>query len=105
MAVESLKEKWLAVGWDVHEVDGHNLLELTALLRRLRADDARARPACVIAKTIKGKGVSYWKPSRVGTWATWRRKMRKAPSTKSSPARSEWHRHKSSPPTPGSTAP
>lgn len=32
---------------------------LTALLRRLRADEARERPACVIAKTIKGKGVSY----------------------------------------------
>jgi len=59
MGVESLKEKWQAFGWEVHEVDGHNLVELTALLRRLRADDARTRPACVIAKTIKGKGVSY----------------------------------------------
>jgi len=59
MGVESLKEKWQAFGWEVHEVDGHNLAELTALLRRLRADDARAKPACVIARTIKGKGVSY----------------------------------------------
>jgi len=59
MGVESLKEKWQAFGWDVHEVDGHNLAELTALLRRLRDDDSRARPACVIARTVKGKGVSY----------------------------------------------
>lgn len=59
MGVESLKEKWLAFGWEVHEVDGHNLHDLTALLRRLRADDTRDKPACVIAKTIKGKGVSY----------------------------------------------
>ncbi|HCQ50060.1 MAG TPA: transketolase [Achromobacter sp.] len=59
MGVESLREKWLAFGWDVHEVDGHNLPDLTALLRRLRADDTRDKPACVIAKTIKGKGVSY----------------------------------------------
>jgi transketolase len=59
MGVESLKEKWLAFGWEVHEVDGHNLHDVTALLRRLRADDARDKPACVIAKTIKGKGVSY----------------------------------------------
>ncbi|MGV2863174.1 transketolase [Achromobacter sp. ESBL13] len=59
MGVESLREKWLAFGWDVHEVDGHNLHDLTALLRRLRADDTREKPACVIAKTIKGKGVSY----------------------------------------------
>lgn len=59
MGVESLKEKWQAFGWDVHEVDGHDLHALTALLRRLRADDTRDKPACVIAKTIKGKGVSY----------------------------------------------
>ena len=59
MGVESLREKWLAFGWEVHEVDGHNLRDLTALLRRLRADDTRDKPACVIAKTIKGKGVSY----------------------------------------------
>lgn len=59
MGVESLREKWLAFGWDVHEVDGQNLPDLTALLRRLRADDTRDKPACVIAKTIKGKGVSY----------------------------------------------
>lgn len=59
MGVESLPDKWRAFGWEVHEVDGHNLSALTALLRRLRADDARARPACVIARTIKGKGVSY----------------------------------------------
>lgn len=32
---------------------------LTALLRRLRADGTRERPACVIARTVKGKGVSY----------------------------------------------
>ncbi|SIT03428.1 transketolase [Achromobacter sp. MFA1 R4] len=59
MGVESLPDKWRAFGWEVHEVDGHNLSALTALLRRLRADDARDRPACVIARTIKGKGVSY----------------------------------------------
>ncbi|WP_142053917.1 transketolase [Achromobacter sp. SLBN-14] len=59
MGVESLKEKWQAFGWEVHEVDGHNLAELTALLRRLRDDDSRARPACVIARTVKGKGVTY----------------------------------------------
>jgi len=59
MGVESLADKWRAFGWEVHEVDGHNLSVLTSLLRRLRADDARAGPACVIARTIKGKGVSY----------------------------------------------
>lgn len=59
MGVESLKEKWIAFGWQVHEVDGHNLRELTGLLRRLKADTARQQPACVIARTVKGKGVSF----------------------------------------------
>jgi transketolase len=43
----------------VHTVDGHDVAALTALLRRLRADTARTQPVCVIAKTVKGKGVSY----------------------------------------------
>lgn len=59
MGVESLAEKWRAFGWEVHEVDGHSVRDLTALLRRLKADTGRDKPACVIAKTIKGKGVSY----------------------------------------------
>lgn len=59
MGVESLKEKWAAFGWEVHEVDGHNLHDLTALLRRLKADAGRQQPACVIARTLKGKGVSF----------------------------------------------
>ena len=59
IGVESLSEKWRSFGWQVHEVDGHDLLALTGLLRRLRADEARTQPACVIAHTLKGKGVSY----------------------------------------------
>src|SRR5690606_5353231 len=59
MGVESLKEKWTAFGWEVHEVDGHNLQDLTTLLRTLKADKQREKPACIIAKTVKGKGVSF----------------------------------------------
>lgn len=59
MGVESLKDKWTAFGWEVHEVDGHNLQDLTTLLRTLKADTNREKPACIIAKTVKGKGVSY----------------------------------------------
>ncbi len=59
MAIEPLDEKWRAFGWDVHEVDGHDLEALTPLLRRLKSDKTRTKPACVIAKTLKGKGVSY----------------------------------------------
>jgi transketolase len=59
MGVESLADKWRAFGWDVYEVDGHSVRDFTALMRRLKADGSRDKPACVIAKTIKGKGVSY----------------------------------------------
>ena len=59
MAIEPLDEKWRAFGWEVHVVDGHDVSALTALLRQVRADDSRTRPCCIIAKTLKGKGVSF----------------------------------------------
>lgn len=59
MGIEPLDEKWRAFGWEVHSVDGHDIAAVTELLRRLRADETRSRPALVISKTVKGKGVSY----------------------------------------------
>lgn len=59
IGIEPLDEKWRAFGWEVHVVDGHDIAALTELLRRVKADDTRKRPTCVIAKTVKGKGVSY----------------------------------------------
>jgi len=59
MGVESLRDKWTAFGWEVHEVDGHDLHALTHTLRRLKTDGTRQKPACLIARTVKGKGVSF----------------------------------------------
>lgn len=59
IGVEPLAGKWAAFGWETHEVDGHDLSELTATLRAVKADTARTRPACIIARTLKGKGVGY----------------------------------------------
>lgn len=59
IGIESLADKWRAFGWETHEVDGHNLEELVPLLRRVKADTTRQTPVCIVAKTIKGKGVSY----------------------------------------------
>jgi transketolase len=59
IGVESLADKWRAFGWEVHEVNGHDLAALTTLLRALKADESRGKPACVIARTVKGKGVSF----------------------------------------------
>ena len=55
-ALAPLADKWKAFGWDVVEVDGHDPL---ALLMALGRDDNRWRPRCVIARTIKGRGVSF----------------------------------------------
>ena len=59
MAVEPLTDKWRAFGWETHEVDGHDVPALLALLQGIVADDARSSPAVVIAHTVKGKGVSF----------------------------------------------
>lgn len=58
-AVEPLGEKWRAFGWEVHEVDGHDVVALANLLRRIKADGARSKPCCIIARTVKGKGIDY----------------------------------------------
>ncbi len=52
-----LADKWRAFGWAVHEIDGHNLDEIEASLKVVPYETGR--PSCVIAHTIKGKGVSF----------------------------------------------
>lgn len=54
VALAPLADKWRAFGWDVVEVDGHDPAALLAAL-----EHPGSRPLCVIAATIKGKGVSY----------------------------------------------
>ncbi|KKN79333.1 hypothetical protein LCGC14_0341150 [marine sediment metagenome] len=56
----SLRAKWLAFGWNTIEVDGHDLLDLVDGLQ-VKVD---IQPHCIIAHTIKGKGVS-WMENRV----------------------------------------
>ena len=53
-----LDEKFAAFGWDVHHVDGHDIDALTALFTSLPRK-ATGKPQAIIAKTVKGKGVSF----------------------------------------------
>jgi transketolase len=55
-ALDPLADKWRAFGWDAIEVDGH---DIGALLDVLERRDGAARPLCVVANTVKGKGVSF----------------------------------------------
>lgn len=57
MDLEPLAEKWRAFNWEVFEIDGH---DLEAVLHALRASRAlRGKPGMIIARTVKGKGVSF----------------------------------------------
>jgi transketolase len=53
--LEPLADKWRAFGWDVVEADGHDIGGLFDFLNARGTD----RPRCLIARTIKGKGVSF----------------------------------------------
>ncbi|MCV7284675.1 transketolase [Mycolicibacterium wolinskyi] len=57
--IEPLADKWRAFGWEVHDVDGHDVPELLNLLRTVSNDPVRTQPVVVIAHTVKGKGISY----------------------------------------------
>ncbi len=57
MPTEPIVDKWLAFGWHVQEIDGHNMAEVLGALDR--ADEVHARPSIIVARTTKGKGVSF----------------------------------------------
>jgi len=57
MRLESLVKKWQAFGWNTIEVDGHNIKEILGALDE--AEKVKEKPTVIIAKTTKGKGVSY----------------------------------------------
>ncbi len=50
-------DKWKSFGWEVKEVDGHDLSQLGDALSSLPF--AKDRPSVIIAHTVKGKGISF----------------------------------------------
>lgn len=57
MSILPLAEKWKAFGWYVIQIDGHNLSEIISAYEE--AATIKEQPTLIIAKTIKGKGVSF----------------------------------------------
>jgi len=49
--------KWAAFGWEVIEIDGHDVAAVVEALDK--AEQVKGRPTIIIAHTIKGKGVSF----------------------------------------------
>jgi transketolase len=59
--LEPFGAKWEAFGWSVQELDGHDHRALEESLRAVPFQEGR--PSCVIAHTVKGKGVSFMENS------------------------------------------
>lgn len=57
MALEPLKDKWLAFNWHVIEIDGHDDDQIQSAFNEARS--IKGRPTIIIAHTVKGKGVSF----------------------------------------------
>ena len=55
--ISPMRKLWTAFGWDVHEVDGHNVTEITNTISGI--DTTASAPQVLISHTVCGKGVSY----------------------------------------------
>ncbi len=60
MSLEPVVQKWEAFGWHVLQIDGHNINEIyEALALSKEIGEEKSKPVMILAKTIKGKGVSF----------------------------------------------
>jgi len=57
MGLEPLAAKWQAFGWQVIEINGHDMSQILAAYEQ--AKTIKNKPTIIIARTIKGKGVSF----------------------------------------------
>jgi transketolase len=57
VTLDPLADRWRAFGWAVEEVDGHDHASLLDVFGRLPLE--QGKPTCIIANTVKGKGVSF----------------------------------------------
>jgi transketolase len=55
--LEPFAAKWKAFGWAVREIDGHDCAQIEGTLTNLPFEPGK--PTCVVAHTVKGKGVSF----------------------------------------------
>ena len=56
MTVEPLADKWRACGWNVVEVNGHNMKDLLTVLHTAKT---MRHPTVILMRTVKGRGVSF----------------------------------------------
>jgi transketolase len=56
MDLGDLSAKWKAFGWEVMEINGHDIIEITKALDKA---DEIPKPFCIVAHTVKGRGVDF----------------------------------------------
>lgn len=54
MGVEPIADKWRAFGWDVQDIDGHDMAQILAALDK--AATVKGKPSAIVCRTVKGKG-------------------------------------------------
>ena len=59
MPIEPLESKWRDFGWNVIEIDGHDMAQIVETLDNLPPVDSKV-PTVIISQTLKGKGVALW---------------------------------------------
>ena len=57
-AIEPVASKWAAFGWNVIDIDGHDMKEILDAFDD--AETVKGKPSVILAHTIKGKGVSFF---------------------------------------------
>jgi transketolase len=57
LALDPLKPKWASFGWQVIEINGHHWTQILAAYEKARK--TKGKPTVIIARTVKGKGVTF----------------------------------------------
>jgi len=59
LSLGNLSQKWQAFGWEVLEMDGHNIDEIKSVVNKAKSLTGNGKPIVIIMKTEMGQGVDY----------------------------------------------
>lgn len=59
MEIEPIEAKFKAFGWETMTIDGHDFLQIEKACNFFKSNIGKGKPTAIIAKTVKGKGVSF----------------------------------------------
>lgn len=59
LALGDLEAKWIAFGWKVLHMDGHNMSEIIKTTQAAKKLQGNGQPVCILMKTSMGKGVDF----------------------------------------------